>query len=68
MQERKAPLVALEETPVPMQGTEAMKLPLHPSLQEGKDIESVISLSKTFDFFCILYAFFFSLLPSPYGI
>lgn len=48
-------MVALEETLVPVQGPEAMKLPLHPSLQEGKYIESVISLSQVFLFF---FAFF----------
>lgn len=70
MQGGKAPVIALEGTPVPVQGTEAMKLPLHPSLQEGEYIESVISLSQVFlfFFFFILHAFFFSLLPSPYGI
>lgn len=35
---------------------------------EGKNIEPVLSLSQAFPFFCILYAFFFSLLLSPYGI
>lgn len=59
MQGEKVPVVALEEQPDPVQGTEVMKLPLDPSLQEGKDIESVISLSQAFPFFS---AFF--MLPS----
>lgn len=44
MQGAKAPVI--RETWLPVQGTEAVKLPLDPSLQEGKYIESVISLSQ----------------------
>lgn len=64
MQGGKAPVIALEETSVSVQGTETMMSPLDPSLQKGEDIESVISQvrSQNFPFFCFLYAFF-SLLP-----
>lgn len=70
MQGAKAPVIAFEEIPVSVRETEAMTLPLDPRLKEGEDIESVISLRQTFPFFFfhILYAFFFSLLPSPYGL
>jgi len=53
-------VVSLEESPVPVQVTEAMKLPLDESLQEGKDIDSVVSLSQAFNFFT-----FFVLSSSP---
>lgn len=64
MQGGKAPVIALEGTPVPVQGTEAMKLPLHPSLQEGEYIESVISLSQVFLFFFFHSSCFLLLPPS----
>lgn len=66
MQGAKAPVI--RETWLPVQGAEAVKLPLDPSLQEGKYIESVISLSQASLPPPFFNAFFFSLFPSRYGI
>lgn len=66
----KAPVVVLEETPVSVQGTEAMMSPLDPGLQKGEDIESVISRVKSSHILPFFPSFKFSSppLPSPYGL
>lgn len=67
----KVPVVALEETPVSLQGTEAMMSPLDPGLQKGEDIESVISHVKSsqvkshFTFFFHHLSFLLPPFPHP---
>lgn len=64
MQGAKAPVIGFEEIPVSVRETEAMTLPLDPSLKEGEDIESVISLRQTFPFFFFTFFMLFLLPPS----